>query len=215
GRWMQLDPLGYVDGANGYEYEMNRPVAASDPLGLKWTNKELLDNLGKCDGGTGIYEKAKQANGGKDPTIIHGTPTSGFKAETDSPTGTITILPGLDVCEVTQILIHELTNLSHKKDFAELASDAFNGLYDRENYIRAAELLEYHGMKNVLQAFDACNKQWGCKTCIDEAFRPAKDFEDYYKNYLLPRHKDYWGKGWDDDYQGHYNWKPFWDRVWR
>ena len=34
GRWLQRDPLGYVDGANLYEYVMSSPLTLIDPLGL-------------------------------------------------------------------------------------------------------------------------------------------------------------------------------------
>ena len=33
GRWLQQDPLGYVDSTNLYEYDMSRPVTMSDPFG--------------------------------------------------------------------------------------------------------------------------------------------------------------------------------------
>ncbi len=34
GRWLSVDPLGYVDGMNGYEYVTENPCGKSDPLGL-------------------------------------------------------------------------------------------------------------------------------------------------------------------------------------
>jgi RHS repeat-associated protein len=33
GRWLQRDPLGYVDGVNMYEYVASRPLVFTDPLG--------------------------------------------------------------------------------------------------------------------------------------------------------------------------------------
>jgi RHS repeat-associated protein len=36
GRFMQRDPLGYVDGINPYPYTGNNPVSSSDPLGLQY-----------------------------------------------------------------------------------------------------------------------------------------------------------------------------------
>jgi RHS repeat-associated protein len=36
GRWLQRDPLGYVDGMNLYEYVAGGPVTAIDPLGLSY-----------------------------------------------------------------------------------------------------------------------------------------------------------------------------------
>jgi RHS repeat-associated protein len=35
GRWLQRDPLGYVDGLNMYEYVASMPVTVTDPLGWK------------------------------------------------------------------------------------------------------------------------------------------------------------------------------------
>jgi RHS repeat-associated protein len=35
GRWIIQDPLGYVDGMNGYEYVGSSPIGARDPLGLE------------------------------------------------------------------------------------------------------------------------------------------------------------------------------------
>jgi RHS repeat-associated protein len=34
GRWVQRDPLGYIDGPNVYEYAMSRPHILIDPMGL-------------------------------------------------------------------------------------------------------------------------------------------------------------------------------------
>ncbi|MCL4852622.1 MAG: RHS repeat-associated core domain-containing protein, partial [Bryobacteraceae bacterium] len=34
GRWLQQDPLGYVDGVNLYQYVLSRPINATDPTGL-------------------------------------------------------------------------------------------------------------------------------------------------------------------------------------
>ena len=35
GRWLQRDPLGYVDGPNAYGYVTNNPLRYTDPLGLQ------------------------------------------------------------------------------------------------------------------------------------------------------------------------------------
>ena len=41
GRWMQRDPIGYVDGVSLYGYVQSRPIDATDPFGL--------DDIGACD----------------------------------------------------------------------------------------------------------------------------------------------------------------------
>lgn len=40
GRWLQRDPVGYVDGMGLYEYMGSRPVAHVDPTGLAWTQED-------------------------------------------------------------------------------------------------------------------------------------------------------------------------------
>jgi hypothetical protein len=35
GRWLQQDPLAYVDGSNPYQYELSLPTASLDPLGTQ------------------------------------------------------------------------------------------------------------------------------------------------------------------------------------
>jgi RHS repeat-associated protein len=51
GRWMEQDPLGYVDGANTYQMELSAPVDGLDPLGLEcdWckNNKRLGREINK------------------------------------------------------------------------------------------------------------------------------------------------------------------------
>jgi RHS repeat-associated protein len=49
GRFLQRDPLGYVDGPSLYEYAMNNPVNYNDPIGLTSDNpfQMLLDEWGR------------------------------------------------------------------------------------------------------------------------------------------------------------------------
>lgn len=42
GRFMQRDPLGYVDGMSSYQYQTSRPTSSTDPQGTV-TLKECLD----------------------------------------------------------------------------------------------------------------------------------------------------------------------------
>jgi hypothetical protein len=162
--------------------------------------------LKKCDGGTGIMAAATAANGGKAPTIKIGKPSSGFDAETDTTTGTITIKK-MDPCSEVDKLIIELSNLSHKADFAKINSDVAAGKLSRDEYIKGNEKLEYDGVKTALKAFDKCSKTWGCKTSSFEWARSAKDFNDYFKSFLGNNHKEHYGKFWDSNY------KPAYDKA--
>lgn len=165
--------------------------------------QDLLDNLKKCDGGTGVYEKAKAANSGKDPTIKMGA--AGTGGQVDTGKGEITLDKSLDKCTATQILIQELSNLSHKKDFDDATSKALSGDLSRDEFIRAYEKAEYDGVKNVINAFDSCKDTWGCKTCEKEWARSAKNFDDYYNNYLSSSHKENYGQWWDANCKGAYD----------
>jgi hypothetical protein len=168
-----------------------------------WTDKDLLDNLKKGDGGTGVWDKAKKANGGRDPSIKKGTAGTGGQVNTD--TGEITLDSSLDKCFATQILIQELSNLSHKADFDKATQDAAAGNLSREEFVRAYERAEYDGVKNVITAFDASKRTWGCNTCEKEWARSVKDFDDYYNNYLSKSHKENYGKWWDANYKDAYD----------
>jgi RHS repeat-associated protein len=46
GRFLQQDPLMYVDGLNHYLYVKNQPTMASDPLGLYYSTTSYPDNIG-------------------------------------------------------------------------------------------------------------------------------------------------------------------------
>jgi hypothetical protein len=152
--------------------------------------RKLLDG---CDGGLGIWAKAKKANKDKDPKV-----TLGGGGWTEMSTGEITLDKTLDKCFATQQLIQELSNLSRKADFDSLDGKALAGDVSREDYIKVNERIEYEtGVKNVLTGFDACNKTWGCQTARMEWARKAKDFDDYYKNFLSGAHKEHYGKWWD------------------
>jgi hypothetical protein len=158
-------------------------------------------NMLACDGGTDVYAKAKKANGGKDPVIKRGTTSSGFDAETDTEKGVITINKNSDKCTSTESLIFELANLSRKADFDKVDKDAAAGKLSREEYIKASEKIEYENIKTTLKAVDKCKEKWGCKNhSFDLAGHGmAKDFDDYYDNYLANSHKEHYGKIWDED----------------
>jgi len=47
GRWMQQDPIGYIDGANLYQAMLGAPIGNVDPMGLSTEGDEA-----RCTGGT-------------------------------------------------------------------------------------------------------------------------------------------------------------------
>lgn len=158
-----------------------------------WTVDELKSMLDACDGGLGIWAKAKKANKDKDPEIVRGASGRMYPA-----TGTIILDKTQDKCFAVQQLIQELSNLSRADDVSKQHDEAVAGNVAREDFIRGLELLEYEtGVKNVLTAFDACKDKWPCETTPKESARKAKDFDDYFENVLKDAHKERLGKWWD------------------
>jgi hypothetical protein len=167
-----------------------------------WTVDELKKMLNTCDGGLGIWARAKKANGNKEPVIKAGKTSSGGQ----TLKGTITLEETSDRCTAAQVLIQELSNLSRQADFDKLSSDALAGDLARDAFIKGFEKIEYEtGVKNVLTAFDACKDIWKCKTAEKEWARKAKDFDDYFKNFLSNTHKEGYGKWWDDNCKAAYD----------
>ncbi len=166
-----------------------------------WTVDELKKMLTACDGGLGIWDKAKKANGDKDPKVTPGSEGSVVPA-----TGEITLDKTLDKCAAVQQLIQELSNLSRKADFETLDNSCMEGDVERADYIKRTEKIEYEtGVKNVLKAFDACKDTWKCTTTPKEWARKAKDFDDYFDKFLSKKHKEFYGDWWDKNCKEAYN----------
>ena len=167
---------------------------------------KIKQNLAACDGGTGAWAGAKGAIG-KDPQVQIGPTSSGFGAETDTSTGTIIIKPTTDCCAATEFLLFELHNVEDTAKHTKIDADALSGKLSREEYAQAHERLEYDGVHRNLTAFDKCKSKWGCgpgaKSYFDP-FRSAKDFNDFYKNYELPAHKDVYRNWWDSNCKAAY-----------
>jgi hypothetical protein len=182
---------------------MNSPFESwfeSAGIDSNWETDDLKKLLDVCDGGLGIWAKAKKANKGKDPEV-----TRGQSSFTDSLTGKITLDKTVDKCQSVQSLIHEFTNLSSKADIDKIEVSATAGDLSRDEFIKGIEKIEYDfGVKNVLTAYNACKDKWLCKTNIMEFASKAKNFEDYFKNLLLPAHKEGYGKQWDDRFKKAY-----------
>ena len=182
---------------------MNSPFESwFESMGIdsNWETDDLKKLLDACDGGVGIWAKAKKANKGKDPEV-----TRGQRSFTDSLTGKITLDKTVDKCQSVQALIHELSNLSSKADVDKIEVSATAGDLSRDEFIKGIEKIEYDfGVKNVLTAYNACKDKWLCRTSIMEFASKAKNFEDYFKNLLLPAHKEGYGEQWDDRFKKAY-----------
>lgn len=166
-----------------------------------WTADELKKMLDTCDGGLGIWAKAKKANGDNDPKIVPGA-----GGEMDINSGTITLDETKDKCFAVQQLVQELSNMSRAADVVKYTAEAAAGDLSREQYIKSIEKLEYEtGVKNVLTAFDACKDKWGCKTTPKEWARKAKNFDEYFTKLLSDTHKEHYGTWWDTHYKAAYD----------
>jgi hypothetical protein len=165
-----------------------------------WTVADLKKMLDTCDGGLGIWAKAKRANRDTEPSVTLGS--SGF---VDDNTGEITIDQSLDKCNALQQLIQELSNLSRIADLRQANASARAGDLSREDYILTKERIEYEtGVLNDLVAFDACKDQWPCPTARKEWARRARDFQDYFDNFLSREHKEGYGTWWDTNARAAY-----------
>lgn len=166
-----------------------------------------MNNLKACDGGTGIVASAT-ASLGKAPVIKMQTASTGFAAQADLEGGAAVITPTTDCCAATESAVHEMTNLSNKARFAAIGTDVAAGKLSRTDYTKAMEKIEYDGVHNGLKAFGACKAKWGCAAgavSSFDGFRGAKDFDDYYNNYLATSHKEYYGKFWDTNFKAAYD----------
>lgn len=176
-----------------------RPAQGLTPVDLE----QLRKDLAACDGGTGIYAKAKAANGGKDPVFLSGDSVMKTGGNTFLATGEIILDPGQSRPDAVGTAIFELTNLSNKARFSQVTTDAAAGKLSREEYTRANEAIEYEAGINELIAARACARQWGAppgwKSGLDYLTK-AKDFEDFYEHYLHASHKAYYQGGWDKSY---------------
>jgi hypothetical protein len=173
-----------------------------------WTVDELKQMLRICDGGLDIWAKAKKANNGKDPEIVResGLPFIGL---TERTLGRIKLESKLDKCGAAQVLIFELTNLSHKTDFDQVDCAALAGELSRDQYIWKCEMIERTAsMVNEIQTFDKCKDKWRCEP-NQRVSDPRVLYldEDEYHAYLAANaasHLEHYGQWWDTHYKGAY-----------
>lgn len=169
--------------------------------GISWSPENLKKLLDTCDGGLGIWGKAKKANKNKDPKVILGD-----RSNTDSATGEITLDRTTDQCHAVQALVHELSNLASLDEVNKVIASASAGDLSRDDFIKALEKIEYNvGVKNVLTAFDACKDKWLCRDSIMEFARKAKNFDEYFQKHILPAHKENYGQEWDKRFKKAYD----------
>lgn len=170
----------------------------------------IVDNVRACDGGLGLYDLARKANGNRDP-IVQAGPPAPFRGDTDATTGTIRISTSFNLCAATQTLVQELSNLTRAKDVVTVSTEAAAGDVSRADFIRRIERIEYEtGVRNVLSAFDACKIRWGCPrgaTSEKEWARNVRGFDDYFANLLSNTHKEHYGTFWDTHYRAAYQQK--------
>jgi len=173
------------------------PATPAAPAGCP--AETLKANLAKCDGGLGIWDKAKKA-AGRDPFVKVEGAAGGFGGHADTVNGGVVISPNPDCCGATQTFVFELTNLSNKDRFSENHRRALAGELDKEEYTRAYERVEYDAGKNSAAAFKSCKKKWECSknsTARHGFIADATDFDDYYRNHLAESHKNYYKDYWD------------------
>jgi len=182
------------------------PKKSPPPTPTPCSAAQMKANLDKCDGGTGVWSKAKKEIG-QDPGIEVGTEHAGFGGHADCPNKKVLIAPNPDCCGATQTLIVEFTNLTNCSNFAKIEKDALAGNLDREGYTKGYEKLEYEAVKNSYTSFDKCSKTWGCPEgalARHGGYKSAKNFDDYYDNYLPDRHKDHYRDNWDKYFKSIY-----------
>ena len=166
--------------------------------------EKVKQNLAACDGGTGAWAGAKSVIG-KDPQVRMAPTSSGFDAETDTTSGTVTIKPTTDCCDATASLFFELSNVRNTPAFNKVDADAAAGNLSREDYTIANEKIEYQGVLNLKKTFAACRKSWGCAPGATSGYEGVSDdFDTYYRTQLAKSHKDHYRTGWDGSYKSAY-----------
>lgn len=167
--------------------------------------QKLLDKVKECDGGLNILEKAKQANGGKEVNVV--IKDNDFGGKASFSTGSVIVRKSDPPCTQIETVLFEMGNWHRQEDFKKVSQAAANGDLSREDFIRGYEKLEYDNVQDTIKATEKCKEKWGCKnhTFDFDGMKSAKNFNDYYKNYLSKDHKEYYGKAWDRDYKAAYD----------
>ncbi len=136
-----------------------------------------------------------EANGG--PVDIQVEPMGDFDGKANPDAGYVKINEHSDPCTQMETLFFELGNIKRQAEFDAAAGNLMTAT--REDYIKGFERVEYANVKDTLEAIDKCKDAWGCQnhTFDFDAFRPARDFDDYYNRFLADEHKEWFGVDWD------------------
>ena len=165
--------------------------------------EQIKKNLASCDGDTGQWNEAKKAIG-KEPTLKVAAPSSGFDAETNISTGTITIKP-TNCCDATASLFFELSNVRNTNEFNKVDGEAAKGELGREEYTKASEKIEYEGVILLRDTFKKCKKAWSCGDGATSGYESvSNNFDDYYNTQLVNSHKNHYRRAWDNAYKSAY-----------
>ena len=170
-----------------------------------WTVQQLKKMIAICDGGVGIWAKAKKANGGKDPEI---TPGAGTTTNLNYGNAKITLDTTADRCTAVQDLIFELSNVARAADLKKTSVACRAGGLSRVDYIKSVDRIEYEGgLKNTLIAFNACKDKWLCKTSDNyyEQEGKAKNFDEFFDKYESADHMQHLGDWWDANCKAKYD----------
>lgn len=176
-----------------------RPLYAGPVVGAPDIT-ELVAIVKSSATGRKLYDKARVVLGNKDPTIRFGETDSGGQLQED---GSITIDPRLSKCVATEVLVHELCNLSNARELGKLDTDLSNGEVSREDYIRETERIEFRSLPFILAFFDETKNSTKCGTCSRDYQRPyaRKSFDEYFRWFSSDKygqqHMERIGKTWD------------------
>jgi hypothetical protein len=105
------------------------------------------------------------------------------------------------------VALFELTNLAAKPKFHTIASDAWAGNLNREEFTKATARVEFEGLSKAAAVEDKCMDKWGCKgqPARHAWVRPAKDFDDFYDHYAAESYKNHYRNFWDSNYKTAYD----------
>ena len=173
----------------------------------QWPEETLADKLKLCDGGTGLLERCKQANNGVDVKIeVGSTRQHSLGGLADLKKGSVFIRNGDPECIQIETLVFELGRFARRRDIQAIDAEAAGGDLDREEYIRQNAAIEFDCLQDVITAVDKCSDKWDCARHVFDCdvFRSAKDFDDYFDNYLSPVDKERFGAVWDGSFQKYY-----------
>lgn len=168
------------------------------------SGKMLIKDLSKHSPFKTLFKEAQNVvqKSGLGSLKVHlEAPKSGFNAEQDK--SVIRIRPDMSAGKQRDSFIFELTNVIQHNKHTEIWGSAVKGVYQNpEEFARAAEFIEFNGLKHTNAVSKAINKEKG------RFFRPyienqwenlpleSMEFDRYYSSHLHDKHKEYYRKQW-------------------